>query len=139
MPYHTASQPEEANADSLSQQMVDCLQRIIAPPDPPAAAVSRPRGRPAVLSPEHLCLAVLLALLRGLKSYACVWRLITWSGVGHFPLLPHTRDAIRKRLLHTSLDVWQRLLAAREHRLACPNPGGSPVRSASLGFPYLRS
>ncbi|GCE04850.1 IS4 family transposase [Dictyobacter aurantiacus] len=110
MPHHTASGPEEANADSLSQQIVGCLQRLIEPSDPPAAAVSRPRGRPAVLSSEHLCLAVLLALLRGLKSYACVWRLITWSGVGHFPLLPHTRDAIRKRLLHTSLDVWQRLL-----------------------------
>lgn len=111
MPNHTAS-AQDAEAVSASDQIVQFLHELVRP-DPCEQASSllpRGRGRPRELSGEHLCVAMLLAILRGFSGVACVWRLITWSGVGSFPLLNLTRDAVRKRLMHASLDCWHDLL-----------------------------
>jgi hypothetical protein len=52
-----------------------------------------------------------LAILQGGTSFARIWRLITWTGVGHLPILDLTRAAVRKRLLNAKLDSLHDLLA----------------------------
>lgn len=53
---------------------------------------------------------MLVAILRGFKSFACVWRLLTWTGVGTFPILDLSRTAVRKRLLQGDLGSLHALL-----------------------------
>lgn len=104
---HTASR-QEAAAGSAADQIVCFLQALLRPQnsDPPQPV----RGRPRVLCSDHLWLALLVAILRGMKSGADVWRLLTWTGVGSFPLLDFTRAGVRKRLLQGDLDSLHALL-----------------------------
>jgi hypothetical protein len=53
---------------------------------------------------------MLVAIMRHMNGFACVWRLITWEGIGAFPVLQMTRDGIRKRLLHANMKGLQELL-----------------------------
>jgi Transposase DDE domain len=111
MNHHSASTQEETMS-APAEQILTFLQALLStvPPDPQALPVKRKRGHPVVVSYDHLWLAMLTAILRGFTGFASVWRLITWSGVGSFPLVAMTRDGVRKRLLHASLDSLQELL-----------------------------
>jgi hypothetical protein len=79
----------------------DEQQAVIGHPDP---------GRPVVLPGDHLWLAMLVAIMRHMKGFACVWRLITWEGVGSFPIINFSRDGLRKRLLHANMSALHQLL-----------------------------
>ena len=97
---HDTASTQEAPVVQPADQLVGFLQELLRPAPAPEQA-PRGRGRPRDLSSDHLWLALLIAVLRGYRSFAGVWRLITWSGVGRFRLLDLTRDAVRKRLLHS--------------------------------------
>lgn len=111
MTHHTPSSQEVPVVQPVDQ-ILGFLQELLRPlPDEePAPSAPRRRGRPRELSSEHLWLALLVAMLRGFTGFASVWRLITWSGVGGFPLLDLTRAAIRKRLLHSDVSSLHALL-----------------------------
>src|SRR6266567_972795 len=103
---------QQAVASSAADQIVAFLQALVHPQpnaSPPSIGQKGP-GRPALLAGDHLWLALLVAILRNLKGFAGVWRLITWEGIGTFPVLNLTRDGIRKRLLHTNMKGLQELL-----------------------------
>lgn len=109
---HSASTQEEtthAPADQILAFLHTLLSAV--PPDAHTLPAKRKRGHPVVLSHDHLWLAMLTAILRGFTGFASVWRLLTWSGVGTFPLFDMTRDGVRKRLLQTSLTSLHDLLA----------------------------
>lgn len=105
---HTASRQEGALAD----QILSFLQELLRPAENEQAAQpsARGRGRPRELGSDQLWLALLVAILRGFSGFACVWRLLTWSGVGTFPLLDFSRAGVRKRLLAGDLASLQQLL-----------------------------
>ena len=111
----------------VAHQLVAFLQALVQPgtenqSTPPS---THHRGQPARLTLEHLWLALLLAVLRGLTSWRDVWRLIAWEGVGSFPLLSITPTAVRQRLLRAgtaSLEqLLQRVNAALRQRGAAPS------------------
>lgn len=104
---HTVS-AQEAEARQPAEQILCFLQELLRPV--PSEAVTPKRGRPRELSSDHLWLAMLLAMLRGFTNFACVWRLLTWTGVGSFPLLDFTRAGVRKRLLQGDLASLHELL-----------------------------
>lgn len=110
---HDTASTQGPQASSMTDQIVQVLHTLLRP-TPQEEAESQPqrrgRGRPQILSSDHLWLAVLVAILRGSQGIASVWRLITWTGVGSFPILDLTRAAIRKRLLQANLDGLQDLL-----------------------------
>lgn len=110
MTNHSASRQEVAKAPA--DQILSFLQELLRPTEngEGTQAVARGRGRPRELSSDHLWLALLVAILHGFTGFACVWRLLTWSGVGHFPLLDFSRAAVRKRLLAGDLAGWHALL-----------------------------
>lgn len=112
MTHHTASTqevPVVQPVDHILGFLHELLRPLPAHGQTPQA--SRGRGRPRELSSDHLWLALLVAILRGLTGFASVWRLITWTGVGGFPLLDLTRAAVRKRLLQSDLSSLHELLA----------------------------
>lgn len=108
---HTAS-PQEVAESSPADQILAFLQQLLRPEptETEGQPVIRKRGRPRELSSDHLWLALLMAILRGFTGVASVWRLLTWTGVGSFPLLDFTRDGVRKRLLKGDLGSLQDLL-----------------------------
>jgi hypothetical protein len=108
---HTAS-TQEVRETSAADQILTFSQELLRPQ--PTETESEPairkRGRPRELSSDHLWLALLVAILRGFTGVASVWRLLTWTGIGSFPLLDFTRDGVRKRLLKGDLGSLQDLL-----------------------------
>ncbi len=126
--HHTVpTQALDQPPSPVAHQLVVFLQALVQPaPEPQGATQStRHRGQPARLSMEHLWLALLLAVLRGLTSWRDVWRLIAWEGVGSFPILNITPTAVRQRLLRagsTSLEQFlQRVNVALRQRGAAPS------------------
>lgn len=93
-----------------ADQILSFLQELLRPATPESAPQKRSRGRPRELSSDHLWLGLLVAILRGFSSIADVWRLLTWTGVGSFPLLDFTRAGVRKRLLAGDLGSLHALL-----------------------------
>ncbi len=80
------------------------------PPSEPVLAQPGPRGRPATFALRHLWLGLLVGLLRGFTSYAQLWRLLVWQGLGTLPLLQVGPAAVRQRLLRAGLEPLQSLL-----------------------------
>lgn len=124
--YDTAFEPTSA----AGAPMRDTLEQLLVSLPAEAATPSRSRGRPVSLSAWHLSLAVLVCLLRGLRSQAEVWRLIAFFGVGHLPALPLSDQAVYDRLeqdgvsafaaFFSQLSAWmaQRLAPYEDRRLA---------------------
>ncbi len=130
MKHHIASTQEEAQ-NSPANQILAFLQTLLStvPPASLSSQAPRGRGRPQTLSNDHLWLALLVAILQGGTSFAKIWRLITWTGVGHWPILELSRAAIRKRLLHANLDSLHDLLTRVSAALL---PWTSPFQQCSL-------
>ena len=110
---HSIASTQEEMPESPANQIIALLLNVLSAGSvsAPTTAVTRGRGRPATLSHDHLWLAMLQTMLQGSTSFASLWRLITWTGIGHLPILDLTRDAVRKRLLHAKLDSLHDLLA----------------------------
>lgn len=105
---HDTSSPQTV---SMTEHLIAFLHEVLHPSDPDSpTSTTRARGRPAILSADHLWLALLLCVLGGLKGFAAVWRVLCWQGVGTFPVLHLTRDGVRKRLLRLGPDSLQDLL-----------------------------
>lgn len=111
MTHHTASTQEVPVVEPVDQ-ILGFLHELLRPlpADGQTPSAPRRRGRPRELQSDHLWLAMLVAILRGFTGFASVWRLITWTGVGGFPLLDLTRAAVRKRLLQSDLSSLHDLL-----------------------------
>jgi IS4 transposase len=109
---HDSASTQEVPVVQPVDQILGFLHELLRPlpADGQTAQVPRGRGRPRELQSDHLWLAMLVAILRGLSGFASIWRLITWTGVGDFPLLDLTRAAVRKRLLHSDLSSLHELL-----------------------------
>ena len=99
---------QEARESQPAEQILCFLHELLRPV--PTDPVGPKRGRPRELSSDHLWLAMLVAMLRGYSGFASVWRLLTWTGVGGFPLLDFTRAGVRKRLLAGDLASLHELL-----------------------------
>ncbi|HET9918725.1 MAG TPA: IS4 family transposase [Ktedonobacteraceae bacterium] len=110
---HDSASTQQVSVCQPAEQVLAFLHELLRPlpgQDEESAAPRR-RARPRELQSDHLWFAMLVAILRGFTGFASVWRLITWTGVGSFPLLDLTRAAVRKRLLHTDLSGLHDLLS----------------------------
>lgn len=140
MIHHTAA-TQEQTANSPAHQIIMLLHQVLSMKDAQATQTPEPgrRGRPPLLSQDHLWLAMLLAMLQGLSGFASIWRLICWTGVGHWPILHLSRAAIRKRLLQANLDGLHEVLRRVSQALlswtaALPGQPVAPFASAVLAL-----
>ena len=91
------SQPDVVQTRALFESLLTQLEPALTPFDPLVDAPRR-RGRPRDLCWSHLWLALVLATLQGMHSYADVWRLLATRSVGRFAALFLCSPAIVRRL-----------------------------------------
>src|SRR5574340_924207 len=103
MIHDTVSEPPSAAGAPLRATLEQLLISLPAE----AATSARSRGRPVSLSAWHLSLAVLVCVLRGLQSQLEVWRLIAFFGVGHWPALPLSDQAVYDRLEQDGVGAFE--------------------------------
>lgn len=65
----------------------------------PLTTAPRTRGRPEVLSGTLLWSAMLVCLLRGEPYQRAIWRLVSQTGLWHFPQVSISAEGVRKRLV----------------------------------------
>lgn len=74
------------------------LIAALAPAAPIDGAIGRSRGRPPILPAALLWSGLVVGVLRGTPSQLDLWRLISGTGLWHFPAVAVTDDAVYKRL-----------------------------------------
>lgn len=112
----------------LEAQLCDLVQQLHPPPpDGP-----RRRGRPPVLPAMLLWCGVLVTVLRRMPSQLAVWRLVTSTGLWHFPAVDVQDDAVYKRLATEGPDAMKRLFEQVTALLFAT----SPAEPTSLLAPF---
>ena len=110
MTHHTVSSvrppSQEENRSRLERMLVDIVAQ-----EPASVNGQRKPGRPRVLRSWHLCLGLLVCLMRGWHAQRDLWRLISFEGFGHFVPLGLSDQAIYKRLQEDGTSVLEQLFA----------------------------
>jgi len=103
-----------APVDSVEVFLADLIPRLAFP-----AAV---RGRPEVLPAALLWGAMLVCILDGQLRQRAIWRMVTGSGLWHYPAVAVTAEAVRQRLLGGGPEVmgelFRQVTAALAERFA---------------------
>jgi len=105
---------------SLAQQLVHLLHQVLVLAQESTAIQApecRPRGRPPLLSLQHLYLALLMGVLRQTPHLSTIWRRLYLEEIGTFAPVQVTYEAVRKRLLSTGTTALQHLFETVSHGL----------------------
>jgi hypothetical protein len=98
-PILSVSAPVPATPDAVTLNRVEAfLGDLVGNLAAPADALARPRGRPPILPGLLLWSGLLVCILRRATSQIALWRLLTATGLWHFPRVAISDDAIYKRL-----------------------------------------
>ena len=106
---------------SLAQQLVHLLHQLLVLSQQRTAvqaAGRRPRGRPPLLSLQHLYLALLIGVIRQTPHLSTIWRRLYLEEIGTFAPVQVTYEAVRKRLLTAGTTALQQLFETVSHGLA---------------------
>ena len=105
--------------DALLDEVETTVRQVLGELEPDPAEARRPGpGRPRVLPALALWAGVLVCVLRGLPSQRAVWRLLTATGLWHYPRYALTDQAVYKRLAEDGTAPLERLFAAVSQVLA---------------------
>jgi len=107
MPSAVPALPPPALLDPLEGLVGELV--AVLDPTPPATAPAR--GRPPVLPGLLLWSGLLVCVLRGFSSQLDLWRLLSGTGLWHFPKVAISDDAVYKRLERTGAAAMERLFA----------------------------
>jgi len=98
MPAHLADR-----LDAIEAVLLDLIPRLT-----PSRSG---RGRPEILPAALLWTALLVGILRATTSQQGLWRLLSQTGLWHFPRIPVSAEAVRVRLQRTGPATMQQLFA----------------------------
>ena len=102
MSHDTVFSPPKASGgvhEQIESFLETVMRGLMRPHDQDAAAEQAGKqGRPVVLPSVILCMAVLVAVLRGLKSQRAIWRLVAAGGWWKQPSYEIGDQAVYKRL-----------------------------------------
>lgn len=105
---HNSAQSREKQAKKAIPFFETILMQVL--PTAPSPNARRSRGRPIELAWNHLWFALIVSVLSGMRSYQALWRRINSQGLGPFPAVNITDDAIIKRLKQAGTQPVQELL-----------------------------
>lgn len=115
----------QPRSPSLAQQLVHLLPQVLVL-SPESTAVQAPerrrRGRPPLLSLQHLYLALLIGVIRQTPHLSTIWRRLSLEETGSFAPVQLTYEAVRKRLLSAGTSALQQLFETVSHALAHCSP-----------------
>ncbi len=126
----TPSLPIQAHLQSRVMELAEKSQ-------PPAAGKPKRRGRPSVLSLEHLGWAILWCVLSGWRCQWDLWRLISFQGFGRFTALGLCDQAIYKRLGQQGMQAMQRVSEQITQALGAWQPERSGCELAGFASEIL--
>jgi hypothetical protein len=112
---------------------LDAIEAVLAELIPRLAPAPNPTGRPEILPGVLLWTGLLVALLRRTASQQALWRLLSQSGLWHFPRIPVTAEAVRIRLERTGPTVLQQLFVDVTNELAVAWPGDATLAPFATG------
>jgi len=115
---------------------LDSIEALLATLIPRLAFPTATRGRPEVLPAALLWGALLVCILDGQPRQRAIWRVVTGSGLWHYPAVPVTAEAVRQRLLHGGPDVLQDLFDQVTAALAERFPGDPTLAPFATGGVY---
>ena len=102
MSHNTVFSPPKASGgvhEQIESFLETVMRGVMSPRDQQAAAEQADKpGRPVVLPSLSLWMAVLVAVLRGLKSQRAIWRLLAAGGLWKQPSYDIEDQAVYKRL-----------------------------------------
>ncbi len=101
MSHDTVFSPPKASGgahEQIESFLETVMRGVMGPHDQQAAEQANKPGRPVVLPSVSLWMAVLVAVLRGLKSQRAIWRLLAAGGWWKQPSYDIEDQAIYKRL-----------------------------------------
>jgi hypothetical protein len=119
------STPPTARLDAIEAVLADLIPRLVPAPNP--------RGRPEVLPGALLWTGLLVCLLRQRASQQALWRLLSQSGLWHFPRVPVSAEAVRIRLQRSGPGVMQELFGQVTAVLAQTLPGDATLAPFATG------
>ena len=119
------SAPAPARCDAIEAVLLDLIPRL-------SPAPAR-RGRPEVVPGALLWAGLLVCLLRRTGSQQAIWRLLTQTGLWHFPRVPVTAEAVRIRLERAGPAVMQQLFLDVTAELAAASPGDTALAPFATG------
>jgi hypothetical protein len=102
----------QPRSPSLAQHLVHLLHQILVLSQHTHevhAPERRPRGRPPLVSLQHLYLALLIGVLRQTPHLSTIWRRLYLEEIGPFAPVQVTYEAVRKRLLSAGTTALQHL------------------------------
>jgi hypothetical protein len=98
-------------APAVLDRLEGFLGELVAALDPAPPATAPARGRPPVLPGVLLWSGLLVCVLRRSTSQLDLWRLLSGSGLWHFPKVAVSDDAVYKRLDRAGEAAMERLFA----------------------------
>jgi hypothetical protein len=118
---------------STSPDRLDAIETRLLELLPLLRPAPNPRGRPEILPGALLWVGLLVCLLRRTGTQQALWRLLTQSGLWHFPQVPVSAEAVRIRLQRTGPAVMQTLFTQVTDELAATLPGDATLASFATG------
>ncbi len=97
---------------------LDAIESVLADLIPRLGPAPSPRGRPEILPGALLWTGLLVCILRGATSQQALWRLLSHTGLWHFPQTPVSAEAVRIRLQRAGPTVMRDLFVQVTAELA---------------------
>lgn len=111
--------------DAIEARLLELMPALTPAPNP--------RGRPEILPGVLLWTGMLVCLLRQTGTQQALWRLLTQSGLWHFPRVPVSAEAVRIRLQRSGPAVLQTLFTQVTAELAATMPGDATLAPFATG------
>jgi hypothetical protein len=118
---------------ACSASRLAAIETVLADLIPRLAPAPNPRGRPEIVPGVLLWTGLLVCLLRQTGSQLALWRLLSQSGLWHFPRIPVTAEAIRIRLERSGPAIMQNLFVDVTAELARTWPGDATLAPFATG------
>lgn len=112
---------------------LDAIEAMLGDLIPRLSPAPSPRGRPEILPGALLWTGLLVCILRGTTSQHALWRLLSQSGLWHFPQVPVSAEAVRVRLQRAGPTIMQDLFTQVTAELATTVPADASLAPFAPG------
>jgi hypothetical protein len=111
--------------EAIEATLCDLIPRLSPAPNP--------QGRPEILPGALLWAGLLVCILRQTTSQQALWRLLSQTGLWHFPRVPVSAEAVRIRLVRSGPTVMQTLFLQVTAELATEVPDDATLAPFAPG------
>lgn len=112
---------------------LDAIEAVLADLIPRLSPAPNPRGRPEILPGALLWTGLLVCIARKTTSQQALWRVLSQTGLWHFPHVPVSAEAVRVRLQRAGPTVMRDLFTQVTAELATTVPDDASLAPFAPG------